>query len=60
MGIATEGLIKTEDEMMQEQQQQTQAAQQQGLMEKLGPEVIRQGGALLQNQQNQQGGEPAV
>lgn len=60
MGIATEGLIKTEDEMMQEQQQQTQAAQQQGLMEKLGPEVIRQGGALLQNQQNQQGGEPAI
>ncbi|WP_298996882.1 portal protein [uncultured Desulfovibrio sp.] len=58
MGIATEGLIKTEEEMKQAQQQQTQAAQQQMMTEKLGPEVIRQGGAMLQNQQNQQATEP--
>lgn len=53
MGIATEGLIKSEEELMGEQQQQTQQAQQQAMMEKLGPEVIRQGGAMLQNQQAQ-------
>lgn len=53
MGIATEGLIKSEEELMREQQQQTQQAQQQAMMEKLGPEVIRQGGAMLQNQQAQ-------
>ena len=54
MGIATEGLIKTDDELMQEQQRQSQEMQRQAMMEKLGPEVVRQGGGMLQAQQQAQ------
>ena len=54
MGIATEGLIKTDDELMQEQQRQSQEMQRQAMMEKLGPEVVRQGGGMLQAQQQTQ------
>lgn len=45
MGIPTEGLVKTEEEIQQEReaaQQQAQQAQQMEMMNKLGPEVIRQ------------------
>lgn len=45
MGIPTEGLVKTEEELMQERQaaeQKAQQAEQAEMMNKLGPEVIRQ------------------
>lgn len=53
MGISTEGLIKSEEEIMQERQQQEAQMQQQAMMEKLGPEALRQGGEMLRNQQQQ-------
>lgn len=58
MGISTEGLIKSEEEIMQERQQQEAAMQQQAMMEKLGPEALRQGGEMLRNQQQQDQAEP--
>lgn len=54
MGISTEGLIKSEEEIMQERQQQEAQIQQQAMMEKLGPEALRQGGEMLRNQQQTQ------
>nr|DAQ24458.1 MAG TPA: Head to tail joining protein [Caudoviricetes sp.] len=45
IGIPTEGLVKTEEDIQKEQQeaqQQAQQAQQMEMMNKLGPEVIRQ------------------
>ena len=51
MGISTEGLIKTPEEMQVESQQAQQTAQGQMMMEKLGPEIIRQGGNLLNQSQ---------
>ena len=51
MGISTEGLIKTPEEMQAESQQAQQTAQGQMMMEKLGPEIIRQGGNLLNQSQ---------
>ena len=50
MGITTEGLVRTEDEMAQSAQASEQAMQQQqmmGMVEKLGPEVIRQGANMM-------------
>lgn len=43
MGIATEGLIKEEEDLMQERQQSQQAAQgaqMQSMVEKLGPKAM--------------------
>ena len=51
MGISTEGLIKTPEEMQAESRQARQTAQGQMMMEKLGPEIIRQGGNLLNQSQ---------
>ena len=48
MGIPTEGLVKTEEDIQREQQaaqQQAQQAQQMEMVNKLGPEVIRQLGS---------------
>ena len=48
-GIATEGLVKDEETLQQEQQaaqQQAQQAQMQGMVEKLGPEALRQIGGM--------------
>jgi hypothetical protein len=57
MGITTEGLIKTEEELQQErqaaQEQQAQASQQE-LMGKAAPEVIRQLGNNLPPEMLQQ------
>ena len=59
MGIATEGLVQTEEELAQKAQMQAQAQQQQqfmGMAEKLGPEVLRQGARMAESQgQAQQG-----
>ena len=66
LGIVTEGLVKTEDEVMQEQQQaqqlaQSQAEQQQtsDMMGKVAPEVIKQLGSnpeMMQQMMGQMGG----
>jgi hypothetical protein len=61
MGITTEGLVKTPEELQAEQEQAQQMAQQQSMMENLGPEAVRQGGGMLNqafaaNQQNSNGG----
>lgn len=56
MGIPTEGLIKSEDQVMQEQQQAEQMQQQmqmQGMIEKLGPSAIKEIGGMAQAQQTQ-------
>ena len=47
IGLSTEGLIKTPEEMQAETQQAQQQAQGQMMMEKLGPEIIRQGANLM-------------
>ena len=50
MGIPTEGLVKTEEELAQERQaaaQQAEQAQQMAMVQKLGPEVIRQIGGHI-------------
>jgi hypothetical protein len=54
MGIPTEGLVKTQEDIQkeQEQAQQMQAqAGEQAMIEKLGPEVIRQVGAKASPEQ---------
>lgn len=56
MGIPTEGLIKSEDQVMQEQQQAEQMQHQmqmQGMIEKLGPSAIKEIGGMAQAQQTQ-------
>ncbi len=47
LGIDTEGLIKSPDQMAEEEQQ----AQMQALMAKLGPNVVNQAGQIVQNSQ---------
>ena len=54
MGISTEGLVKDEEELAQERQAAQEQAQQQMLMEKLGPEALRQFGGAVQQQMGQQ------
>ena len=54
MGIPTEGLVKDEEELAQERQAAQEQAQQQMLMEKLGPEALRQFGGAVQQQMGQQ------
>lgn len=61
MGITTEGLVKTPEELQAEQEQAQQMAQQQSMLENLGPEAVRQGGGMLNqafaaSQQNSNGG----
>ncbi|MFR4120175.1 MAG: portal protein, partial [Bilophila wadsworthia] len=48
MGISTEALVKDEDELAQERQAAQQQAQGQMMMEKLGPEALRQIGGMAQ------------
>ena len=48
MGISTEGLVKDEEELAQERQAAQQQAQGQMMMEKLGPEALRQIGGMAQ------------
>lgn len=63
MGIPTEGLVKTDEEIQQERQaaqQQTQQAQVMEMINKLGPEAIRQMGLNfpgLTNEGNSSNGE---
>lgn len=59
MGIPIEGLIKEEEALAQEQQQAQQQAQQQMMLEKLGPEALRQMGGMTQQQLQQQQASPA-
>lgn len=58
MGLQTEGLIKSEEEMQQEQQQAKQEGMQQMMLEKLGPEALRQGGQLVSSGMQMQGAQP--
>ncbi len=55
MGISTEGLIKSEQQLQQEQQQ----AQQQQMLTALGPEALRQGGGIVQKNMEQQQQQPS-
>ena len=48
MGISTEGLVKGEEELERERQAAQQQAQGQMMMEKLGPEALRQIGGMAQ------------
>ena len=48
MGISTEGLVKDEEELAQERQAAQQQAQGQMMMEKLGPEALRQISGMAQ------------
>lgn len=50
LSLDTDGLIKSEQEVQQEQQQ----AQQQQLAQNVAPEVVRQGGQMMQNAQQAQ------
>lgn len=49
VSLDTDGLLRSEDKVAQ----QDQLAQQQALSQQVAPEVVRQGGQMLQNQQQQ-------
>ena len=53
IGIDMEGLIKDEQTLQAEQAQAQQQAQQQQMLERLGPEALRQFGGMVQNAQQQ-------
>ena len=53
IGIDMEGLIKDERTLAAEQAQAQQQAQQQQMLERLGPEALRQFGGMVQNVQQQ-------
>ena len=46
-GIDTSGLVKSQEQVQQEQQQQQQMMAQQQMMDKLGPNIVNQGGQLI-------------
>jgi hypothetical protein len=51
LSVNAKGLIKTREEVQQMQQAAQQQTAMQGLVEKLGPEALRQGGQMLQQNQ---------
>lgn len=53
IGLSIEGLVRSPEEIQAEQQQARQMQQQQALLEKLGPEALRQGGSLVAAQMPQ-------
>lgn len=55
IGLSIEGLVRSPEEIQAEAQQARQMQQQQALMEKLGPEALRQGGNLMAAQMPTQG-----
>lgn len=58
IGIDMEGLIKDEQTLQAEQAQAQQQAQQQQMLDRLGPEALRQFGGMVQNAQQQQQPQP--
>lgn len=54
IGLDIKGLIKTPEELQQEAQAQQQALQQQQMMS-MAPEVIKQGGQMMQKQMDKEG-----
>lgn len=57
MGVSTEGIVKTAEQLASEQQQAIQQQQQQTMLEQGTAPAINQIGQMLQNQQNNQQGE---
>ena len=57
MGVSTEGIVKTAEQLASEQQQAVQQQQQQTMLEQGTAPAINQIGQMLQNQQTQQQGE---
>lgn len=57
--IDSDGLIKTDDQVQAEAAQQNQQAQGQQLSQAVAPEVVRQGGQMMQNQQQANLAPPA-